>query len=107
MKRFDDVEATLGDDIEIAFTVKDRNDDLVDLTGATATFRVAKKGSTSHILEKTETDGITFASSVATVALNTEDLDCTGVFIGQLRITKSGKAMVAAEGEIRVGSLIE
>lgn len=114
MKQFDDVYAAYGDDVSIAFTVRDRNGDLVDLAGATATFRVANKGSNAQQLELTEASGISFASSVATVSFNTNsisncDFNLQGIydFIAQLRITKAGKSMVAAWGELHVFPLIQ
>lgn len=103
----DAIETRLGDDIEIQFTVRDRNGNLVSLAGATATFRVSKEDSSNSLLEKTETDGITILGSNATVTMNTDELDTADDYMFQLRITKSGKTMVSAEGELIVKPLIE
>lgn len=114
MKQFDDICAVHGDDVEIAFTVKDRNDQDVDLTDATATFRLAEKGSRDSLLELTEIDGITLSGATATCAFNTEDIQSISFevnqiynFTGQLRITINGKSMVASQGQINIGPLIE
>lgn len=104
----EDVEIRKGDAFQIAFPIKDRNGNAVALAGATATYRVAKKGSLPGALfEKTETSGIVLSGSTATVSIDEGDFEIEGVYIGQLRITKSGAPMVAAEGEIRVKPLIE
>jgi hypothetical protein len=105
--KFDDIECRYKDDIQIAFSVVDRNGAAVTVAGGTATFRIARRGSAAQVIEYTETDGITLSGSTATVAFNSVDLDAAGDYVGQLRITKSGLSMVSSEGEIKVLPLIE
>ena len=107
MKLHDDIDGRIGDDVVIIFTVRDRNGNLVSLTGATATYKLAPKGSYNAVLELEDGDGITLSGSTASIEFNLEDLDEDGNYLGQLRITKDGKSMVSAEGLLIVSPLIQ
>jgi hypothetical protein len=110
MIRHEDIEVALGDDVDLAFAVKDKDGNAVSMVGATATYRLALKGQRDAVLELSSDDSagsIVLSGSTATVSFNADDLGCPGNYTGQLRITKSGKAMVSAEGTIKALPLIQ
>ncbi len=113
-KRFDDIYCTKDDDILIAFTVRDKNDNLVSLSGATSTFRIARRGSDQSLLELNNDAGISYSGSIVTVSFNAGDIDDIDFldrviqkFDAQLRVTIASVSMVSAYGEIHIHPLIE
>lgn len=100
-----------GEPVSLTFTITDESGTPVTVSGAQATYKIARRDGDTALLTMTETSGITLSSNTAVVAFNTGDLaDGTGAligdFFGQLRITKGGDGLVVAEGPLYVGPVI-
>lgn len=101
--------ATVGDTLELTHNFIDRQGNTIDVTGATATLRLAPKGSGwgRNTAEKTQTDGITVSGTKTVSTIDADDVSTPGVYSYQLRLTKSGSAVVIAQGDIDLATLIE
>lgn len=107
---------TAGDATSLVFTViaSDTHPTPapVNITSATVTFRVRRRGCRSTEFEKSVGSGValtTPASGVLTVTLaeaDTVDLD-PGLFAWQLRITLASAPSVMASGTLRLRGLLE
>jgi hypothetical protein len=96
---------------ELIFAVRDENGDTVNLTGASATFRLARHQNTPMILEKTLGDGIVIVGHEVKVSFNASEVEIAGTalkgdFVDQLVITKGGKSICVSEGRITIEPLI-
>lgn len=108
LKKFDEMNVYSGDDLKIVFTVKDANENAVELTGVTASLTVAASGTKDAIITKTVGDGISLNGETATVSFNADDLgEVFTEFNAQFRITKAGKSVMASAGKINVRRRIE
>lgn len=100
-----DVTVYQGEDESIQFTITDSAGAAVDLTGATVTWACNKDGpGSAAALTKTDSAGITIATSVLTVSLS--DTDTSGLAAGgyyhEIRAVLSGSGQVMATGTMTV-----
>jgi hypothetical protein len=105
------IAAKTGENVRIVFTITDRQGNAVDVSGAEATYRIARRAGEAALLEKTETNGVMLASNTAAVDFSTADLadadgPMTGDFLGQLAMTMDGDGLVVAEGTITISSSV-
>ncbi len=107
--RNDPKEIWLNDDVRLSYTVTDRSGASVDLSGASAVFSVSDTFKSKLIFALASTNSpteISISGSTVTVIFNASRFIKSGVYLSQLRITKNGKTMVSAEGDIKVNPLI-
>ena len=100
-----------GEDIQLAFHITDANGNALDISAATASYKIARRAGDAALLTKTGEDGIGFTGHIATVSLNTADLIAAGEaqigdFWGQLTLTLDGVTLVVAEGPLCVAPII-
>lgn len=100
-----------GEDIQLAFHVTDASGNALDITAASALYKIARRAGAAALLTKTDADGIGIAGNVATVSLNTADLAVAGTaqigdFWGQLTLTLENITLVVAEGPLSVAPII-
>lgn len=105
------ISAKSGEPVRITFTITDQAGNAVSMTGASATYKIARQADDAALLTKTSPTAITLSSNTAAVNFNTGDLldgstPLLGDFIGQLTITKSGDSLVVAEGPLHVSPVI-
>lgn len=103
--------AKTGEPVKITFSVKDQNGNAVIVTGATATYKIARRIGETALLTKTDADGITLDNDTAVVEFNASELvdgatPLLGDFFGQLKIVKSGLGLIVAEGPLSIGAVI-
>lgn len=109
---FNTVEAHAGEPVEISFPLTDIDGADIDLTGAAAEFRIARRNGDAALLIVAD-DDIDIAGSTVVASFQTADLvngaleQLTGRFFGQLFVTKSGDTLVVAEGFIIVRPIIQ
>ena len=106
------IEARSGEPVEIAFNVTDKDGNAIDLTSATAEYRLARRAGDVALLTCSSDDGdiiaednrvtVTFDSA----ALTQGGQPLMGDFFGQLRITKDARTLVVAEGPISIAPVI-
>lgn len=106
------IELYEGEPAVFQFTITDGAGAPQSLVGATLSYRLANNKGDTAILEKTEIDGITVASNVATVRFDTSELVPTPLpnsvdFWGELWVTISGNSIVVADGLINVKPSIQ
>ncbi len=89
-----------GDDISVVYKIRDRNGALLDLTGATATLELARRGYYGSAVQKEIGTGLTMggAGGTITAAFNIDSDLVAGTYDDQLRITKDGKTFIATTG---------
>jgi len=109
---FDEITAHAGEPVQITFTVTNQSGTAVSLAGAAATFKIARTENSAAIATKTESAGIVLSGNAAVVSFNTNELvsgasQLLGDFFAQLKITKSGDSLVAAEGRLHVKPVIQ
>lgn len=100
-----------GEPATLIFTVTDREGLPVDLAGAQALYKLARRAGDDALLTLTEGGGIALSANVATVSLETAELSgpgglLTGDFLGQLTLIKDGDGLVAAEGPLSIEPVI-
>lgn len=100
-----------GEPATLIFTVTDREGLPVDLSGAQARYKLARRAGDAALLTLTDGGGIALAANVATVSLETAELTgpdgaLTGDFLGQLTLVKDGAGLVVAEGPVSVEPVI-
>ena len=110
LRRFKEMEYAVGTDGSIAITIKDSAGDNLDVTGATASWKVFKAYTRRRrkpwigavLLTKTDTDGITLATGLATIAIADTELDgLSGRHWQVLQITdNSGNVTHLGGGEL-------
>lgn len=103
-----DVQATLGDDLELTHRFYDRQGNALTLESVTATLRIAQKNSATQVHEITEAAGISITSTKSVATIDTEaGIGAPGTYTYQLRLTKSGNTLAAVQGDIDLLPLIE
>lgn len=107
------IEARSGEPVEIAFNVTDKDGNAIDLTLATAEYRLARRAGDTALLSCSSAGdgGITAEGNIATVtfdsaALTQNGQPMLGDFYGQLRITLDSRTLVVAEGPISIAPVI-
>ena len=96
-------EAWVGDSVRWIFNVKDGARRDKDVTGGTATLRIAVNAGDAALVEKTESDGITLEDTQVICEFNTleivadGDVQVTGLVNVQLRLTLGGDSEMVAE----------
>lgn len=100
-----------GEDIQLAFHVADAAGNALDISGASAQYKIARRAGDAALLTKTAENGITLSGHIATVSLNTAALASAGVpqigdFWGQLTLTLDDITLVVAEGPLSVAPII-
>ena len=105
------LETHTGEPVRITFLVTDAAGAPVTVTGAAATYKIARRNGEAALLTKTEAAGITLLNDSAVVEFNTGELlqegqPLLGDFFTQLKITKNGDTLVAAEGVLQVKAVI-
>lgn len=104
--------AKAGEPVRIVFTVTDQDGAAVTLTGAAASYKIARGAGEAALLSKTQGNGITLSGNSATVEFSTGDIQDSnnqqlyGEFLGQLKITKSGDGLYVAEGPLLIERII-
>lgn len=103
--------AKSGEPVKITFTISDQNGNPVTVTGAAATYKIARRLGLPALLTKTQSDGITLSGSTAIVEFDTGGLvenneALLGDFVAQLKIIRNGDALVVAEGPLQVEPVI-
>jgi hypothetical protein len=101
------IEIRSGEIADLVFSVTDQNGAGVDLAGASAEYRLARRAGERALLtlHSDESGGIALAGEVATVSLDTNALaqngkPLLGDFFGQLRLSIGGRTLVVAEGPL-------
>lgn len=94
-----------GETADLFFSVTDADGAGVDLAGASAEYRLARRAGERALLtlHSGENGGIALAGEVATVSLDTNVIvqngkPLLGDFFGQLRLTLGERTLVVAEG---------
>ena len=110
LRRFKEMEWAVGTDGTITITLKDSAGDSLGVVGATASWKVFKAYTRRRrkpftgavLLTKTDTDGITLATGLATIAIADTDLDgLSGRHWQVLQITDSaGSVTHLGQGEL-------
>ncbi|MDP2204758.1 MAG: hypothetical protein Q8K65_00460 [Alphaproteobacteria bacterium] len=102
-----------GEMAELVFTVTDGAGAGIDLGGAAAEYRLARRAGERALLtlHSGEDGGVTIDSETVTVSLDTAALvqngkAMLGDFFGQLRLTIGGRSLVAAEGNLCLHPII-
>lgn len=100
-----------GEDIALAFHVTDGDGAALDVSGAQASYKIARRAGEAALLVKTHAAGIDLSGATATVSLNTAELTQegqpqTGDFWGQLTLTLGDTTLVIAEGPFSVAPVI-
>lgn len=105
------IDVKVGERIQLVFTITDADGISVDLSDATATYKIGRKPVRSDIaasLTKTETDGIVFIDDTANVTFDVSDIldsngrQLHGVLWGELYVEKDDVSLCVAQGEIEV-----
>lgn len=89
-------------------TVKDGNGDVVDVTGATGTFKLFKNQAGTPEFTKTEADGISLTdptNGIVTVQTVPTDTECLapGIYWYELQLTVGSNLYTALYGQIEIG----
>lgn len=97
--------------VQIIATVVDRTGSAVALAGATATYKIARKVGDDALLSKSQGNGITFSTNIATVDFLASDVEESGEqaygdFWGQLTITLNSDTLVVLEGPITINKVV-
>lgn len=100
-----------GEPVEIVFTVTDQAGNAVELDGASATYKIARRAGETALLTKTENNGVALAANLAIISFHTAELAdengaLTGDFFAQLTITIDGEGLIVAEGTVSVCGVI-
>ena len=103
--------AKAGEPVRLSVTVTDKSGTAVDLTGASAVYKIARHAGDTALLTITDANGITLSGNIATVDVNTADLKNSSVqllgdFFGQLQITQNGDSLFVAEGPLCLDPVI-
>jgi len=109
---FDTIVTHAGEPVSITFTITNQSGQAVNVDGATATFKIARQPGGTALLTKTQGSGITLSGNTAVITFSTSGLvdggaQLIGDFFAQLKITKSGDSLIAAEGRIQVDAVIQ
>ena len=107
-----------GDDVSLKFTIKDKSETIVDLTGIlAASFKIFDNFKDSAILEKTLGAGITNAApttGVLTVTLTDSDTGAESLLAGEhyfeLKFTDAAgliKTMRGFDGDLGIFEILE
>jgi hypothetical protein len=107
------IETRSGEKAELVFNVTDHEGNAVDLSAASAEYRLARRAGEAAIAvyNSEENGGITLEGNLAKVMLDTNDVmqsgkPLLGDFFGQLRVTVDDRMLVAAEGVINIAPVI-
>lgn len=107
------IEMRSGERAELVFNITDHDGATVDLTEASAEYRVARRAGEAALMVCTseENGGIVMTGSAATVTVDTNTLaqggkPLMGDFFAQLRITLDERMLIVAEGVINVAPVI-
>lgn len=95
-----------GENGEITFKIMDAAGNAVDLSGATAAYKIARRGYGPGAVATYATggSGITIEGNKVTVALAITDSLVAGTYDDQLTLTKDGKTVVASAGRFNIKS---
>lgn len=94
----------LNDHVDMTFVFKDRFDVVDNQTDLD--FKIARKGNTTALIEKDESDGIVVSGNEADLSFDTDPLEETGVYLCQLFTTSAGKTYVIIEFELKLETVI-
>lgn len=101
------IEIRSGETAELVFTITDAAGASIDLGGASAEYRLARRAGerAALSLHSAADGGIALEDSAAIVSIDTAALvqngkPLLGDFLGQLRLTIGGRTLVAAEGPL-------
>lgn len=107
------IEARSGEWIEINFNVSDADGNAVDLTEASAEYRIARRAGDAALISRHsgESGGISIGDNIVNVTVDTAALvqggkPLLGDFFAQLMITLDGRTLVAAEGPISISPVV-
>ena len=104
--------AKAGEPVRIVFTVTDQHGIAVTVSGASASYKIARGAGETALLTKTDASGITLSGNNVTVEFATDDIrdasdaQLYGEFLGQLHITKAGSGLYVAEGPLLIERVI-
>lgn len=101
------IECYEDDDVDLVYTIVDKNGDAVTVTGGSATCNIASDTNDSPLLALVSPTDITLSGSTVTVSFNAADIGATGKFFVHLRLTVSGKSSIASEEKFLVKSRID
>jgi hypothetical protein len=101
------IEVRSGETADLVFSVTDESGAGVDLAGASAEYRLARRAGERALLtlHSGAAGGIVLDGEAASVSLDTNALvqngkPLLGDFFGQLRLTLGGRTLVVAEGPL-------
>lgn len=105
------ISAKAGEPVRIIFTVTNADGAEVDVSGASAVYKIARRAGEAALLTRTHEEGILLSGNMAVVEFDTGDLaddngQMTGDFVGQLTVAMDGDSLVVAEGPVHVGAVI-
>lgn len=97
---------TAGEDRTLSLTATNVSGAVLNLTGATLTFKLARHLSDASVLDKTPSI-VSAAAGTMTVSLTDSDTDdLSRSYVYQVTATISGTTTVTNRGTIKVGGLI-
>lgn len=95
------IEITAGDNRDIVYTIVDENDDVIDLTGGSMTWKAYVSGTDTEVISKSTSGGIALTdptNGVATVSLEPADTTALkGTYILDGEFTDSGSDVYTFE----------
>lgn len=99
---FQHVDLVAGEDRTLTFTAKDGVQGVINLSGATIAWKIARPGSRSANLEKTGSI-VSAPAGTFTIALTDSDTDgLCGEYVHEAKVTISGVTTSAVRGWFRV-----
>lgn len=101
------VTAHLGDSLRLEFVVTDKSGANVDLSAASAVYKLARRHDAPAVVVLNGESGVAMLENVVSVSLDTASIARTGDFFGQLFVTIDGETLVVAEGPVHIAPVIE